>query len=215
MKKGRREFFEVFRRVPRGESADDVVAEERTGGARRCSPRRQPASGVKPLSRTETAAPSNKVVLTLSRELLVVIAVAEVLAVLGAFVWGHSLGSSSSARVAIGSSQPSDAARTPALNISTPAAPASPYYTLRLKMSSVDRQNAERIAADLCAMGYDAFPLPSPANAASWTVNIGRFAKLPVEGRRCVQEEGQSRDVQESAFSVQLGKSHKLRSAER
>jgi hypothetical protein len=175
MKKGQREFFEVFRRVPEPK-APTTWWRKNAQAASADQPVAATAAGVKPLPRRETAASSNKVVLTLSRELLVVISVAAVLAVIGAFVWGHSLGSSSSARVAIGSSQPLDTAKTPPLSISTPGTPASPYYTLRLKMSSIDRQNAERIAADLCAMGYDAFPLPSPANAASWTVNIGHFA---------------------------------------
>ncbi len=68
---------------------------------------------------------------------------------------------------------PPDAAKTPALAIPASNTPALPYYTLQLMTSSIDRQNAERIAADLCAMGYDAFPLP--LSAASWSVNIGRF----------------------------------------
>ncbi len=71
------------------------------------------------------------------------------------------------------SAQPADAAKTPALAIAAQDTPPLPYYTLRLMTSSIDRQNAERIAADLCAMGYDAFPLPW--NASSWSVNIGRF----------------------------------------
>jgi len=138
---------------------------------------------MKPLPRRETAAaaPSNKVVLTLSRELLVVIAVAAVLALIGAFVWGHSLGSSSPARVAASSNAAADEAKTPLLNMAAqsaqaPSAPsaASPYYTLRLKMTGIDRRNAGRIAADLCAMGYDAFALQ--LSASSWSVNIGRFA---------------------------------------
>ena len=112
--------------------------------------------------------------LTLSRELLVVLAVATVLALVGAFVWGYSFSSPGSARVAIVSSQSLDAAKTPALAIQTPSQPALPYYTLRLKLPSIDHQNAQRIAADLCAMGYEAFPLQ--LSASSWSVNIGRYA---------------------------------------
>jgi len=175
MKKGRREFFEVFRRVPEEKepttwwrkNAQPASAEE---------PAAATAAGVKPLSRRETAAPpSNKVVLTLSRELLVVLAVALVLMLIGAFVWGYSVRSPDPAKVAINSNPPPETAKAPALAIPASSAPALPYYTLQLRMSSIDRQNAERISADLCAMGYDAFPLPSPANAASWSVNIGRF----------------------------------------
>ncbi len=175
MKKGRREFFEVFRRVPEEKepttwwrkNAQPASAEE---------PAAAIAAGVKAPSRRETAMPSNRVVLTVSRELLVVLAVALVLALVGAFVWGYSVRSQDPARVATGVNTPSDTAKTPALAIPASNAPALPYYTLQLRMSSIDRQNAERIAADLCAMGYDAFPLPSSANAASWSVNIGRFS---------------------------------------
>jgi hypothetical protein len=173
MKKARREFFEVFRRVPE-EKAPTTWWRKNAPAASAGQPAAATPPGVKPLARRETATPSDKVVLTVSRELLVVIAVATVLALIGAFVWGHSLGSSSAARVAIRSSLPPDVTKTETLSVSTPSAPALPYYTLRLKMSSIDRQNAERIAADLCAMGYDAFPLP--LNASSWSVNIGRFA---------------------------------------
>ena len=172
MKKGRREFFEVFRRVPEEEepttwwrkNAETASADE---------PAAATPAGVKPLSLRETATPSNKVVLTLSRELLVVIAVAAALALVGAFVWGHSLRSSDPARVAISLNQPPDMAKTPPLAVPTPSQPALPYYTLRLKIPGIDYQNAERIAADLCAMGYDAFSLQ--LNASSWSVNVGRL----------------------------------------
>jgi len=172
MKKSRREFFEVFRRVP--EEKEPTTWWRKNADA---APADEPAAAgpaaVKPLSRRETATPSNKVVLTLSRELLVVIAVATALALVGAFVWGDSVGSSRSARVAIGPGRPSDAAKTPPLAIPTPSQPALPYFTLRLKLPSIDHQNAERMAADLCAMGYDAFPMQ--LNASSWSVDIGRF----------------------------------------
>ena len=69
--------------------------------------------------------------------------------------------------------QASASEHTIAATMEAPSTPALPYYTLRLMTSSIDRQNAERIAADLCAMGYDAFPLP--LSASSWSVNIGRF----------------------------------------
>jgi len=177
MKKNRREFFEVFRRVPEQKepttwwrkNAPAAAAGEPAAAA----PAAATTAGAKALPRRETATPSNKVVLTLSRELLVVIAVAEVLALVGAFVWGHSIRSSDPERVAVGAAQPAEAEVTPPLSIQAPSAPALPYYTLQLKMSSIDRQNAERIAADLCAMGYDAFALPS--GVSSWSVNIGRF----------------------------------------
>jgi hypothetical protein len=176
MKKRRREFFEVFRRVPE-QKEPTTWWRKNPEAASGDAPAAALPAGAKPLSRRETAAPSNKVVLTLSRELLVVIAVAEVLALAGAFVWGHSLSSSGQAMVASvassDSAQPADTAKTPVLAIAAPSTPALPYYTLRLMTSSIDRQNAERIAADLCAMGYDAFPLP--LSASSWSVNIGRF----------------------------------------
>ena len=101
MKKGRREFFEVFRRVPE-EKEPTTWWRKNAQAASADEPAAASPAGVKPLSRRETATPSNKVVLTLSRELLVVIAVAAVLALVGAFVWGHSLGRSDPARVAIG-----------------------------------------------------------------------------------------------------------------
>jgi hypothetical protein len=173
MKKNRREFFEVFRRVP--EEKEPTTWWRKNAEA---SSADEPAAavpiGVKPLSRREPATPSNKVVLTLSRELLVVLGVALVMALVGAFVWGHYRGSANPASVAIGSSQPSDAVKAAPLVISTPSLPALPYYTLRLTMQIIDHHNAGLIAADLCAMGYDAFPLQ--LNASSWwSVNIGRF----------------------------------------
>ena len=172
MKKSRREFFEVFRRVPE-EKEPTTWWRKNAETAPADAPEAASAAAAKPLTARETATPSNKIVLTLSRELLVVIAVAMVLALVGAFVWGHSLGRSSSASVAVASSPPSDAAKTPPLVVSTPAPLAPPYYTLCLMMPSIDHQNAERIAADLCAMGYDAFALQG--NGSSWSVNIGRF----------------------------------------
>jgi hypothetical protein len=172
MKKNRREFFEVFRRVPE-EKEPTTWWRKNAEAASADEPAAASPAAAKPLSRRETAAPSNKVVLTLSRELLVVIAVATALALVGAFVWGHALGSSSPARVTIGSSEPSDTVKTPALAIATPNQPALPYYTLCLMMPSIDHQNAERIAADWRAMGYDAFA--RQLNASSWSVNIGRF----------------------------------------
>ncbi|MGD0999359.1 MAG: hypothetical protein ABSA67_01555 [Candidatus Brocadiia bacterium] len=179
MKRRRREFFEVFRRVPE-QKEPTTWWRKNPEAASADAPAAAVPAGVKPLSGRETAAPSNKVVLTLSRELLVVMAVAVVLALAGAFVWGHSLGRSGPASAAsmasVASSdsiQPPDTAKTPALAIPASNAPALPYYTLRLMTSSIDRQNAERITADLCAMGYDAFPLP--LSASSWSVNIGRF----------------------------------------
>jgi hypothetical protein len=182
MRKGRREFFEVFRRVPEQKEPTTWWRKNARSGPA-IPPAGTTASSAKLVSVRETVAPSNKVVLTLSRELLVVISVATFLALVGAFVCGHSLGRSSAARAAVALNASLDAAKMPlsipasnalASNAAAPSAPSSPYYTLRLKISSIDRQNAERIAADLCAMGYDAFALP--ASASSWSVNIGRFA---------------------------------------
>ena len=172
MKKRRREFFEVFRRAPE-EKEPTTWWRKNTKAASADEPAAATPAGIKPLSRREPAAPSNKVVLTVSRELLVVVAAAAVLALAGAFVWGHSVGRSAPASVASAPIEPADAASTPLLAVPTPNAPALPYYTLRLMTTSIDRQNAERVAADLCAMGYDAFPLP--LSASSWSVNIGRF----------------------------------------
>ena len=172
MKKNRREFFEVFRRVPE-EKQPTTWWRKKPAAASAAESAAAPAA-VKPLPRRETAPPSKMVVLTVSRELLVAVAVAVVLALAGAFVWGHSVGSSGPARAAVALVPAPDTAKPPPLAIPAPTAPALPYYTLRLKMSSIDRQNAERIAADLCAMGYDAFALPW--SASSWSVNIGRFS---------------------------------------
>jgi hypothetical protein len=172
MKKRRREFFEVFRRAPE-EKEPTTWWRKNTKAASADEPAAATPAGIKPLSRREPAAPSNKVVLTVSRELLVVVAAAAVLALAGAFVWGHSVGRSAPASVASAPIEPADAASTPPLAIPAPNPPALPYYTLRLMTTSIDRQNAERVAADLCAMGYDAFPLP--LSASSWSVNIGRF----------------------------------------
>jgi hypothetical protein len=173
MKKSRREFFEVFRRVPE-EKEPTTWWRKNPAATPADEPATANAAAAKPLSRRETPAPSNKVVLALSRELLVVLAVALVLALVGAFVWGYSLRRSDSTTVATNSIQPPDATRAQTLAMTTPNQPALPYYTLRMQMSSIDHHRAEQIAADLCAMGYDAFPLQ--VSASSWSVNIGRFA---------------------------------------
>ena len=60
-------------------------------------------------------------------------------------------------------------------------------------MPSIDHQNAERIAADLCAMGYDAFPLQ--LSASSWSVNIGRFPSYLSKDAEALKKKVSSRDV--------------------
>ena len=185
MKKGSREFFEVFRRGPQKEKPT-------TWWQRASSPpaATQPAPAQKataaPPSRGAGARP-NRVVLSLSHEAIVVFAVVLVGMLVVAFVWGHSVGVAKQATVA----DAPDAAvpqKALVLDIAQPEPMKAPYYTLRVMGAGtvMNAQRAQEIVDFLRSKNYDAFVL---GKNGSCTVNVGRFARTDTADAQALKQQ--------------------------
>ena len=175
MKKGSREFFEVFRRGPQAEKpagwwlkrpAPPAAAGPGTAEKAAAAPQGG-GSGPRP----------NRIVLSLSHEAIVVCAVVLAGMLVGAFVWGHSLRAAKEAAIP-GISDPAPAQKPSALALETPEPLKPPYWTLQVLGSGagavINAQGAQELVNFLRGKGYDAFVL---GKGRSCTVNVGRFAR--------------------------------------
>lgn len=175
-----REFFEVFRRAPGNEKSRSWWSKKPQAAAAQADAPEKPGKGA---LKRDTTTPPGRVALTFSHEALVVYIVVLALMLVGAFIWGYSTGREQPVLADNSLTPPRLDVPTEALavgsnanktmTLSVTAQPAGEYYTLRL-MESPNLQRAQQVAADLKAMGYDAF-YTQPVKG-TWAVNVGRLA---------------------------------------
>jgi len=173
-----REFFEVFRRPP----------EQKTTHFWRSAKARF-SVGREDGRRSKEMQTSGRRGLTVSREAVVIAVLVVVGIVVASHVWGYRRGiaraRSAPAFGAANERSVGSSVRTPekgaarhaagtALSIPAGKGVAAPFWTLRI-ISDIPRSRAREIAADLRAMGYDAFAY-RPRTLRGYTVNVGRFA---------------------------------------